>query len=178
MSLPPELLSWADFLAKIGQFLFGLCSLLLALWAAIYKSKDFFRSELSKRQLEELGSIRSSLQSVFFDFYYMPSIKHTMVSMGWSFEDLKKHDLKLWEQIERYNKTSTDLFYKFIDSNYYLFPDWLEKERLERFGKSMRTFVPFTLSSAVDKSDEVRGSYFNEILNMKEYLDVSLKKRG
>ena len=71
IAVPPDLLSWADLLSKFGQFLFGLCTLVLAIWAATAKRKDFFRSELSKKQLEEMGEIRVDLQALFFELHYI-----------------------------------------------------------------------------------------------------------
>ena len=45
----PELFNLADFLAKLGQFVFGFCTLALGIWAAVFKRRDLFRTELSKR---------------------------------------------------------------------------------------------------------------------------------
>ncbi len=172
--VPPELLSWADFFAKIGQFLFGLFTLFLALWAATFKRKDLLRSELSKKQLDELGTVRTALQTIFFDFHYIPLIEGTIRSMGWNLENLKEKDLESWEQYHRYKTTSLDLFYKFSDRNYYLFPSWLEKERLKGFAKSMEAFAPFTLVATTSKSQSERETYAIEIAKMKEYIDAKL----
>lgn len=173
--IPPELLTLADFLAKLGQFLFGLCTLFLALWAAIFKRKDLFRTELSKKQLEELDNIRASLQTVFFDLYYIPSIDSTMKSMSWNTDQLKEHDPESHEQLKRYQNTSKDLLYKFNDINYYLFPDWFEKKEREKFANTMKQFIPFTRHATVSKSHAEREAYAIEIIKMKDYLDIGLR---
>jgi len=175
ISIPLELLTLADFLAKLGQFLFGLCTLLLALWAAIFKRKDLFRTELSKKQLEELGNIRASLQTVFFDLYYIPSIDSTMKTMSWNMDQLKEHDPESHEQLKRYQNTSKDLLYKFNDINYYLFPEWFEKEGREKFANTMKQFIPFSTHATISKSRAEREAYAIEIIKMKDYLDVGLR---
>lgn len=175
MPVPPELLSWADFLAKCGQFLFGFCTFALGLWAAIFKGKELFRTELVKKQQEELGKVRNSLQSIFFDFYYITSIEQNMRIMGWNLNALKEHDPESWEQYQRYKNTSLELFYKFSDSNYYLFPESIDKEKRQKFSDVMRAFAPFTLVATTAKSPAEREAYATEIAKMKEYFDGALQ---
>ena len=173
--ISPELLSWADFLAKLGQFLFGFCTLILAIWAATTKRKDFFRSELSKKQLEELGKIRSDLHSIFFDLYYLPITAQSMRTMSWNLDQLKENDSEAWEQIQRYKKTSLDLFYKFSSENYYLFPNWLDRNKINEFVNAMKKFAPFTLNAAYSKNDKDREIYANLILDLKNHFDDALR---
>lgn len=174
----PGLLSWVDFLAKLGQFLFGLFALAISLWAVIFKRKDLFRTELIKKQLNEVGNVRASLQSMFFDLYYIPITEQTMRVMGWNLDDLKEHDPESWEQYCRYKNTSLDIFYKFSDNNYYLFPEWVERERRQRFANAMNVFAPFTLVATASKSSSEREAYASEISKMKEYLDDALQTHG
>lgn len=169
-----ELLSWADFLAKLGQFFFGLCTLILAIWVASTKRKDFFRSELSKRQLEEIGKTRSDLHSIFFDLYYIPITAQTMRTMSWNFDQLKENDPEAWAQTQRYKKTSLDLFYKFSSKNHYLFPSWLDKNKLSAFADSMSAFAPFTLNATYSKNEKERQDYGNLILDLKNHFDNAL----
>ncbi len=173
-TVPPELLSWAEFLSKVGQFLFGLCTLALAVWAATIKRKEFFRSELTKKQLEELGKVRADLQSIFFDFYYIPSIAQMMQTMGWNINALKERDAESWALYQRYQKTSFDLFYKFSDSNYYLFPNWIVRDRRNQFVAAMKSFAPFTLDATTSKSQQEKEAYAITISEMKNHFDVAL----
>lgn len=176
--IPTEWLNLADFLAKLGQFFFGFCTLSLGVWAAVFKRRDLFRTELSKRQLDELGQIRTALQSLFFDLYYIPMTADTMRTMGWNIDVLKENDPESWEQYERYKRTSLDLYYKFSDANYYLVPDWVDEKRRTQFAECMTAFAPFTLHSTTSRTTEERHAYAKEIASMKEYLDVCLRKHA
>lgn len=173
-AVPQELLSWVDFLSKVGQFLFGLCTLALAVWAVTIKRKDLFRSELTKKQLEELGKVRTDLQSIFFDFYYIPSISQMMQTMGWNIDALREKDSESWEQYQRYKRTSLDLFYKFSDKNYYLFPEWIDQNKRKQFVVAMEAFAPFTLNATTSKSQPERDAYSVAISEMKNHFDVAL----
>ncbi|OXI31536.1 hypothetical protein CFB89_19070 [Burkholderia sp. AU16741] len=141
----------------------------------IFKRKDLFRTELVKKQLDEVGKVRASLQSIFFDLYYIPIIEQTMRAMGWNFDALKEHDPESWEQYCRYKNTSLELFYKFSDRNYYLFPKWINWERRQKFSNSMKDFAPFTLVATASKSSSEREAYAIEINRMKDYLDDVLQ---
>lgn len=173
--VPLEWQSWADLLAKGGQSVFGLCTLGLTLWAATFKRKELFRTALVKKQIEELAKVRTDLQSIFFDLHYIPLTAQTMKIMGWNLDDLKKNDPESWEQYKRYKDTSLDLLYKFSDSDYYLFPDWITRRRRLEFAESMRAFVPFTIYATASKSEENRNNYAIAITQMKTYFDVSLQ---
>ena len=174
-AIPEELLSWAEFLSNLGQFLFGLCALALAVWAATTKRKDIFRSELAKKQLEEAGRIREELQSLFFDLYYIPITLQTMRAMEWNTDHLRENDRDAWEQVQRYKSTSLDLFYKLSSKNYYLLPDWLDKQKISKFTEAMKPFAPFTLNSTGTKSEEHRDIYANAILDLKNHFDDALR---
>lgn len=178
VTAPSELLFWADLLAKIGQFLFGFCTLILAIWAATTKRRDFFRSELSKKQLEEAGKIRADLQSIFFDLYYIPITAQTMRTMNWNFDNLKENDPEAWEQVKRYKNISLELFYKFSSEKYYLFPIWLNSEKIEKFVDTMKIFAPFTLSSTASRTEEERKIYANLILDLKNHFDEALRENS
>jgi hypothetical protein len=173
--VPPELTSWADLLAKVGQFLLGICTLALAILVATVKRKELFRSELDKKRLEELGRVRTMLQTLFFDFYYIPSITGNMSVMGWNLLDLKEKDVDSWDQYQRYKSTGLELFYKFSDSDYYLFPDWINVEKRKQFAVSMRAFAPFTLMSTNSKTPAQREAFANEIVEMKKHFDEALR---
>lgn len=172
--VPPELVLWADLLAKMGQFLLGICTLGLAVFAATVKRKEIFRSELDKKRLDELGLVRTMLHSLFFDFHHIPQIAGNMSVMGWSLADLKEHDVDSWEQYQRYKTTGLELFYKFSDSDYYLFPDWISLEKRKRFAISLLTFAPFTLISTKSKTQEQRDAFAVEIVEMKKHFDEAL----
>lgn len=176
--VPSELLQWAELLAKLGQFLFGLCTLTIAVWAATIKRKDFFRSELDKKRLDELGQIRTALQSMFFDFNYLHSTSEIMRTMDWNLKALKENDPDSWNQYERFKNTARELFYKFSDSEYYLFPDWIDRERRKKFAKSMLAFAPFTLSAATSKSQAQRDQFAVDIAEMKKHFDEALRSHA
>ena len=174
-AIPAELLSWAEFLSNIGQFLFGLCALALAVLATTTKRKDIFRSELAKKQLDEAGRIREELQSLFFDLYYIPITLQTMRVMEWNTDHLREYDRDAWEQVQRYRSTSLDLFYKLSSKDYYLLPDWLDKGKIKTFSEAMKPFAPFTLNSTGTKSEEDRECYANAILDLRTHFDDALR---
>jgi len=175
VAVSPELISWADLLSKLGQFMFGLCTLALAIWAATTKRREFFRSELTKKQLEEVGRVRADLQSIFFDLYYIHITSQTMRTMEWNINHLKENDPETWDQVQRYKRTSLDLFYKISSKNYYLFPDWLDRKKISDFACLMNAFAPFTLHSTSSRSDRERENYANAILDLKNHLDEALR---
>lgn len=173
--IPPELTFWADLLAKVGQFLLGICTFALAIFAATVKRKEFFRSELDKKRLEELDRVRAKLQTLFFDLYYIPSISGNMSAMGWNLLDLKENDVDSWDQYQRYKSTGLELFYKFSDSDYYLFPDWISAEKRRQFAVSMQSFAPFTLMSTSLKTQAEREAFATEIVAIKKHFDEALR---
>ena len=176
--VPAEYQEIAQFLAHVSQILFGLITVLLMAYAAIFRRKEVFRSELQKRQVEELAVIRRQLHEVWFEFFYLPSIRSLMELNDWSFNDLRVHALDDWERYDRYAKRSLDLFYKFQDRNYYLFPDWLDRDKIDKFYKSMQNFAPFTLLSSTGQPESIRKEYMNEILAMISQLDEGLRKHA
>jgi len=173
--VPVEFASWADFLAKVGQFLFGLCSVSLVIFALTVKRKEFFRTELDKKRLDELGRIRSALQSLFFDFNYIHFTSEMMATMNWSLAELQVYDPDAWEQYSRFRNTALDLIYKFSDLDYYLFPDWIERGKRERFAASMLVFAPFTMYSVSSKTQTQRDTFAVEISEMKSHFDNALR---
>ena len=174
--ISPEYQEIAQFLAHVGQFLFGLVTVLLMAYAAIFRRKEVFRSELQKRQIEELAVIRRQLHEVWFEFFYLPSIRSLMELNNWSFNDLRVHALDEWEKYDRYAKRSLDLFYKFKDPDYYLFPYWLDRDEIDKFCKSMQKFAPFTLLSSTGQPEAIREEYMKEIRALISQLDEGLRK--
>lgn len=173
-----ELLMWADVLAKFGQFLFGLITLFLAIYAAILKRKEIFRSELHKKQVGELGEIRDKLQQLLFDFAYIPGIKEDIKTMGWNLSSLKEDSPESWQQYQRFKSNSLELFNKIGNRDYYLFPHWLDTTPLLSLRKQMEKFIPFTLNSVSSKSEENREEFMNGIVQVVNHLDRSLKKNA
>ena len=176
--ISPDLLAVAKFLADVGQFGFGLVTVLLTIYAATFRRKEIFRSELDKRQLEELTVIRQQLQELFFEFYFLPSIRSAMELMKWSIDDMKSQSPDDWDKYNRYSTSSLSLFYKFQSPDYFLFPKWLDRAAIEDFHQSMRRFAPFTLISSTSQSDAQRTEYMNEIQNMISYLDKQLRQHS
>ena len=152
-----------DLMEKFGQLAFGLCG-----------RRDLFRSEFAKRQIAELTQIRGDLQTVVSDVYYVASIKDTLLTTGWSQEEWRFSRPDAYEQYQRYKRISLDLFYKFTDSDYYLFPDWLDRQKVEDFGKVMRHWAPFTIQ-ATAKSHEEKTAYMDAILRIKHEFDRALE---
>ena len=176
--IPSALMSWADFLAKLGQFAFGLAAMLLAMYAAYYKRVELFRTELQKRQFDEVASIRGKLHEIFFDAGYLPLIKGSMEVMSWNFDDLKREDPDSWQQYQRYKANSVDVFYKVGNPKYYLWPRWIDRRRLQGFSSKMENFAPFTLVSTASPPKEELRDYINEVVSLMHYLDEQLGKHA
>ena len=98
-----------------------------------------------------------------------------MRTMSWNLDQLKENDSEAWEQVQRYKKTSLDLFYKFSSENYYLFPNWLDRNKINEFVNAMKKFAPFTLNAAYSKNDKDREIYANLILDLKNHFDDALR---
>ncbi len=60
--------------------------------------------------------------------------------------------------------------------NYYLFPDWVEKNKCKEFAEQMKPFAPFSLYDTALKSDEEIKSYLLSVASMRGYFDEVLKK--
>src|SRR5690606_41690430 len=58
-------------------------------------------------------------------------------AMEWNTDQLRENDPDAWEQVQRYKKTSLDLFYKFSSKNYYLLPEWLDRKKTSDFGDAI-----------------------------------------
>ena len=176
--ISPGWMTLANFLADFGQFLFGFVAAGLAVYTATVRWKDVFRSELQRRQFDELVSIRHKLHEVFFDFYYLPSIRSTMELMKWNIDELKSRSPDDWDQYKRYNQNSIDLFYKFQSPDYFLFPKWLDISVIQKFSETMKKVAPFTILSSTSQTEEERHTYMNEILSVISHLDVQLRAHG
>src|SRR5690606_33893 len=96
-------------------------------------------------------------------------------AMEWNTDQLRENDPNAWEQVQRYKRTSLDLFYKFSSKNYYLLPEWLDRKKTSDFGDAMKPFAPFTLNSTGTKSNEVIERYANLILELKNHFDEALQ---
>lgn len=173
-----ELMAWVDLLAKLGQLLFGLVAVILAVLAVLAKGRDIWRTELAKKQIDELGRVRDGLQLIWFDFQYLPEISKEMDVMGWNFEQLRQGDPDAWEQCQRYKTTSLALFYKFSDPDYYLFPKWISSDLMLDFSSSMREFAPFTLRVVLSKSEGQRKLYSSKIIAIRKSIDQALRKNA
>lgn len=176
--LSPDWIVGAKFLADLGQFLLGLVTVFLALYAAIFRRREIFRSELQKRQFEELAVIRKQLHEIWFEFSYLPFIRSTMKTMNWNLDQLRDNSSDDWNQVKRYHATSLSLFYKFQSSDYFLVPEWMDKQKGREFYHTMEQYVPFTLFSSTSQTDTNREKYLNEILAMILYFDKILRAHG
>lgn len=175
--ISPTLMKTAEFLAHIGSFLFGFAATALALYAAIFRRTEIFRSELQRRQFDELALVRQQLQNIFFDFYYLPFILSSMKTMSWNLDDLKIQSREDWDQYKQYKNNSLSLYYKFQSPDYFLFPKWVNREPIERFLEAMEGFAPFTLESSTKQTEEERKNYMDEVRRLISYLDKELRER-
>jgi len=173
-----SIMRYADILAKFGQFATGLCMLGLSIFAICMKRRDLFRSELTKRRIDELALVRSSLQSIFYDIHFVAASSGMLLTMKWNIDEWKTHDLDGWEQYQRYKKTSTELFYKLTDRNYYLFPDWIDKTKISAFAVKMKEWAPFTIMATCQHSTKERENYMLAIDDLKDEFDRALKKNA
>jgi hypothetical protein len=164
-------------LTKTGRFASELRDRLLAPLVVFTKQRDLFRSELAKRQIAELVQIRSDLEAIFADVSYVASIKDTLLTTGRSQEQWRLSNPEAYEQYQRYKKTSLDLFYKFTDPGYYLFPPWLDRGKIEEFGKVMLHWAPFTIE-ATSKSHEEKKTYMYAILRIQHELAAAISAKG
>ncbi|MFI5364442.1 MAG: hypothetical protein ACHQ4J_02350 [Candidatus Binatia bacterium] len=176
--VPNHWTAWVDLLAKLGQIVFGLVALLLAVYAAIIKRSEIFRTELQRKQFAEVAAIRGRLHQILFDLGYIPMIRDSMKVMSWNLDDLRKEDPDSWHQYQRYKTNSLDIFYKVSYSDYYLWPRWVDKQLITGLYLSMRPFVPFTLVSTSNRPEEDRQVYMNDLLKVIQDLDQALRKHA
>jgi hypothetical protein len=163
----------ADPITKTRQFAFALRDRLRAIKAVFTKRRDRFRSEFAKRQIAELVQIRGDLDAVFSDVSYVASVKDTLLTTGWTQEEWRSSNPAAYEQYQRYEKTSLDLFYKFTDSDYYLFPQCIDRRKIEEFGKVMQHWAPFTIQ-ATSKSHEEKKAYMYAILRIQHEIERAI----
>lgn len=169
----------ADILSKIGQFLIGLFTLLITLYAVFVRWTDLFKTELKKRQFDEVEKIRAQLHIIAVELYNIPFISDEMTNNRWNFDSLRINDPESWQQYHRYKRTSTDIFYKFFYRNYYLIPEkWISIDERIKFRKLLEEYAPFTIISTMSKNKAERGEYLNELLKMINHIDVVLSKHG
>ncbi len=168
----------ADILGKFGQFIFGLLALALSIVAILAKKRDIFKTELAKAQFCEIGNIRDVLSEIFFDIHYVAGYKATMETMEWSLEDFKKLCPEEWEQFSRYKQNSFKIFYAFMTPDFYLIPDWVDKETIKKHHEMMMKFAPFSIVSTGTIDASQIEQYQLKIQELIKYLDVSLKKNS
>lgn len=168
----------SELLGGIGQFVFGLVAVVLSVIALVMKRADIFSSELAKKQLSEMGSIRTKLSEVFFDIYYVSQFKSQLEIMDWSLEDFRRECPEQWAQFARYQENSLDLFYKFMTPDYYLFPKWVSSEKVIAHHERMKEFAPFTIYAVGSKSVEEIQRYQKKTVEFVNYIDVELGKNA
>ncbi len=164
-------------LTKTGQFAGALCDRLSATLQVFTRQRDLFRSELAKWQIAELIQIRSDLETIFSDVSYVASVKDSLLTTGRTQEEWRSINPDAYEQYQRYEKTSLELFYKFTDDDFYLFPPWLDRATIKEFGKVMLHWAPFTIQ-ATSKSHEEKKAYMYAILKMQQELDGAISANG
>lgn len=171
--MPDSTIEYVRLLADIGGFVFAA----LAVCVAVIRRKDVFRSDLRKRQLEELLAVRQQLHDIWFELCYLPGLRSMLETNNWNLDDLRNNAPNEWEGYRRYSDCSRDLFYKLQYASYVLFPPWLDAKRVAALKSTMLKFAPFTLMSATTPEDVIRDQYLNEIQAFIDYLDQQIKKR-
>ena len=98
--------------------------------------------------------------------------------MEWSLKDYRISCPEEWEQYTRYKENSLDLFYKLMRPNYYLFPDWVSREKIGSDLELMRSFAPFTIIATGKNDFEKVQEYQNSIIALIDHLDIELRKHA
>lgn len=168
----------SSILGDSGQFFFGLVAVILSIYALTKKRRDIFQSELVKNQFAEVGLIRTQLSQIFYDVYYVALRKSELEAMGWSLQDYRNNCPEEWEQYSRYKENSLDLFYKLMTPNYYLFPDWICREKIASHFELMQRFAPFTINTTGKKDTKEVEEYQNSTIALINYLDTGLRKHA
>ena len=174
--MPDSTIEYVRLLADIGSSVSAALALLLAVCVVVIRWKDVFRSDLRKRQLKELATIRQELHDIWFELCYLPATRDTLEINKWNLDDLRDKAPDQWEAYRRYSDYSRNLFYKLQYPSYFLFPPWLDAKRVATLKSAMSTFVPFTLMSSTNPEDAIRRRYLNEILAFIDYLDQQIQK--
>ena len=162
--------------ADIASSLSAPVALLLAFCVAVIRWREVFRSDLRKRQLEELATIRQELHDIWFELCSLPAIRGMLETNKWNLDDLRDKAPDQWEGYRRYSNCSRNLFYKLQYPSYFLFPPWLDRQRVATLKSTMSTFAPFTLMSSTTPEDTNRRRYLDEILAFIDYLDQQMQK--
>ena len=165
-------------LGDIGQLAFELVAILLSIYALTTKRSDVFKTELAKKQFEEIGLIRRTLNTIYYDLYYVQQFKGMIDVSGGGLPQFEKDCPNEWEQYQRYKSNSISIFYKLMLTTYYLLPTWISKEKIQDFHNEMRKFAPFTISSTGNRTSEELENYSNRIVEMIKYLDEELTKNA
>ncbi|MXW72440.1 MAG: hypothetical protein F4X58_10275 [Chloroflexi bacterium] len=160
----------------ITSSVLALFALIVAVYVAKIRWNDVFRSDLRKRELEELATVRQELHNVWFEIGYLPAIRQMLEINQWNLDDLRAKAPDDWEGYRRYSDSSRKLFYRFQYRSYFLFPPWLDPQRVATLKSTMSTFVPFTLMSSTHPEDAVRRRYMDEIQAFINYLDRQIRK--
>ena len=163
----------ASILGDLGQFMLGVFTIILAVYALISKRKDIFKSELAKSQFIEISNIRNQLSEIHFDVNYVKDFLGQF-EYGDNIDNFKEKNPNEWKQYQRYQKNSLSLFNKFKTVDYYLFPKWIDKNLITDFYNEMQKMVPFTIDHTGMSSD-VSG-YQAQVLNLIQELDSALSK--
>ena len=172
--MPDSTIEYVRLLADIGSSAFAALAFLLALGVAVIRWRDVFRSDLRKRQLEELAAVRRHLHDIWFEFGYLPVIRGMLEANEWNLDDLRDNAPDEWKGYRRYSDCSRDLFYKLQYPNYFLFPPWLDAQRVATLKSAMFKFAPFTLLSSTTPEDAIRRQYLDEIQAFIGYLDQQI----
>ena len=174
--MPDSTMEHVRLLADIGSSVSATVALLLAICVAVIRWKDVFRSDLRKRQLEELATVRQELHDIWFELCHLPATRDTLETNKWNLDDLRDKAPDQWEGYRRYSDCSRNLFYKLQYPSYFLFPPWLDAKRVATLKSAMSTFVPFTLMSSTNPEDAIRRRYLNEIPAFIDYLDQQIQE--
>ena len=175
--MPDSTIEWVRLLADIGSSVSAALAFILAVCVALIRWKEVFRSDLRKRQLEELATIRQQLHDIWFELCYLPGTRDMMETSKWNLDDLRHNAPDQWEGYRRYSDCSRSLFYKLQYPSYFLFPPWLDAKRVAALKSAMSTFAPFTLMSSTTSEDAIRRQYLDTILAFIDYLDQQIKRR-
>ena len=174
--MPDSTIEYVRLLAEIGSSVFTALFFLLAVCVAGIRWRDVFRSDLRKRQLEELAAVRQQLHDIWFELCYLPAIRGMLETNKWNLDDFRDNAPDEWKGYRRYSDCSRNLFYKLQYPSYFLFPPWLDAKRVATLKSAMFKFAPFTLMSSTTPEDVIRHQYLNEILAFIDYLDQQIKK--
>ena len=171
--IPPSWMSYASFIADIGQIFFFIITIVASFYAFVYRKK-IFRTELQKYQFRDLVEIRRQLQEMVFDLAYLPSIRDTMETMKWNIDELKIESFDEWSKYMRYMANSNNLYDKFQSPENYMFPKWTGRTEVQKIYDAMGRFHPFTIISSTNHTEAEIREYNRVIFFMISYLSRKL----